>query len=680
MHRRAARLLALILLVVPVPSSATAATTLPAPVAYWGFDEASGSTLVDQSGNGRDGSFSGQVTRVDDGVYDRALRLQSTSTSATAAAGGLSETYPTVSLWVRSDDVPTSGAVLFEKGARACGEPTFGVYVDGAGLEVKLMSYGGTLARARILLDLGLWDGEWHHIAFTKGVSDVIRIYVDGTVWGMGHGSATLDYTEEAIHDFAFGSTVMGPGCDVPKYVGDLDDIRIYDRDLNPSQIGALEPPIPTTTTVTTRSGARAYDMRCWAVNVDPAPLGSDVRVSELLSDGREVDIGLSSNDWCALQFGVTLARGSYFVPLRFDTKGTHQIRARYIPGDPWQASTSPWVDQSVAGVPTTTHIQLDPVAAGEPFEVRTSVGGSETYMTGSISLFDRTSGTPTLIETKAIPFTGASNGHVTFQLAGHAAGTYRLEARYLGDSEVFEPSSTTADLVVTGSGPPPPPSDTTPPTATAPKHSLVNGSAISGGRTAVRLGWTGFDAASGIARYELAQSTDGGAWAMVSTSLTAARLDRPLLSNHAYRFRVRAVDGAGNIGAWMAGPTFRLTHYGETSSRIRYSGTWAISRSAVYWGSQAKASSRAGARATISVTGRSVEWVARKGPGRGRAQVYVNGALKATVDLYASTYQNQRVVWAANWSSSATRTISIRVLGTSGRPRVDLDAFVVGS
>jgi hypothetical protein len=221
---------------------------------------------------------------------------------------------------------------------------------------------------------------------------------------------------------------------------------------------------------------------------------------------------------------------------------------------------------------------------------------------------------------------------------------------------------------------------DTTPPTVTAPTWRFVTGTAISSGRTTVRLGWTGSDAGSGIAHYELVQQTDGGTWSSVSPTLTSPSLDRALAHGHSYRFRVRAVDGAGNASGWVSGPTFRVTHYGETSSRLRYTGSWAITRSSAFWGGQAKASSSAGARATISVTGRSVEWVARKGPTRGKAQVYVNGVLKATVDLYASTYQNQRVVWAANWSTSATRTISIRVLGTSGRPRVELDAIVVGS
>jgi hypothetical protein len=221
---------------------------------------------------------------------------------------------------------------------------------------------------------------------------------------------------------------------------------------------------------------------------------------------------------------------------------------------------------------------------------------------------------------------------------------------------------------------------DTVVPTATAPSHRLVSGSAISSGRTTVRLTWTGTDATSGVARYELAQSTDGGAWTTVSSALGVPTIDRPLAPSHTYRFRVRAVDRAGNTGAWMNGPTFRLTAYSEANGGIRYTGTWTTSSSTVYWGGRVRSSSRAGARATISVTGRSVEWVARKGPTRGRAQVYVNGVLTATVDLYASSYQNQRVAWAANWSTSATRTISIRVLGTSSRPRVDVDAFVVGS
>jgi hypothetical protein len=222
---------------------------------------------------------------------------------------------------------------------------------------------------------------------------------------------------------------------------------------------------------------------------------------------------------------------------------------------------------------------------------------------------------------------------------------------------------------------------DTGAPRAGVPTSKLVSGSAISGGRTTMRTTWTGIDSSSGVASYDAAQSTDGGAWATVATGLAAPKLDRVLATGHSYRFRVRAVDRAGNVGAWTYGSTFRLTGYSESNARVRYSGRWTTSASSVYWGGKAKASSQAEARASLTFTGRSVEVVSRKGPGRGKVKIYVDGVLKATVDLYArGSYQNQRVVWAGNWSTAATRTITVRVLGTEFRPRIDLDAFVVGS
>ncbi len=62
----------------------------------------------------------------------------------------------------------------------------------------------------------------------------------------------------------------------------------------------------------------------------------------------------------------------------------------------------------------------------------------------------------------------------------------------------------------------------------------------------------------------------------------------------------------------------------------------------------------------------------------RGKVRIYVNGVYQATVGTYPSSASYRAVVWQKTWSSSATRTIKLVVSGTSGRPRVDLDAFVV--
>lgn len=221
---------------------------------------------------------------------------------------------------------------------------------------------------------------------------------------------------------------------------------------------------------------------------------------------------------------------------------------------------------------------------------------------------------------------------------------------------------------------------DPTAPTVTGPRRGFATGVPLAGGRIQTRIPWSGTDVGSGIARYELHQQTNGGAWTTVSTTLTSPSTTRALATEATHRFRVRAVDFAGNVGAWAYGDALRVSRLSEANGRISYSGTWSTSTSSVFWGGQAKASSRAGSRASLTFTGRSVAWVASMGPTRGKADVYVNGSKVATVDLYSATSKHQQVAWAGSWTTAAARTISIRVQGTSGRPRVDLDAFVTAN
>jgi hypothetical protein len=217
---------------------------------------------------------------------------------------------------------------------------------------------------------------------------------------------------------------------------------------------------------------------------------------------------------------------------------------------------------------------------------------------------------------------------------------------------------------------------DTVAPTATAPNHSFPTGGALSAGALPVKLTWSGGDGGSGIERYELAQQTDSGGYSVTPTSVTSTSHTKTLTPNHTYFFRVRAVDRAGNRSAWMYGSSFILKASSEASGAIKYTGTWATGSSSAYWGGALRYASAAGAKATYTFTGRAVAWVSLKAPNRGKAAIYVNNTYITTVDLYSSTAQFQRVVWSGKWSTSATRTLEIRLLGTPTRPRVDVDGF----
>ena len=155
--------------------------------------------------------------------------------------------------------------------------------------------------------------------------------------------------------------------------------------------------------------------------------------------------------------------------------------------------------------------------------------------------------------------------------------------------------------------------------------------------------------------------------------------IQRLLAPQHKYTFRARATDFATNGSGWALGPTINIKCLQESSSRIRYSGSWTKVKNSSYWGGTAKKSSKAGASATLTFTGRAFAWVARTGQDRGQALVYVDGVLAATVDLFSSTRQNKRVVFAKSWTSSLTHTVRIHIVGTSGRPTVEVDALLTG-
>ena len=86
----------------------------------------------------------------------------------------------------------------------------------------------------------------------------------------------------------------------------------------------------------------------------------------------------------------------------------------------------------------------------------------------------------------------------------------------------------------------------------------------------------------------------------------------------------------------------------------------------------------RKGYAISRAFTGRGVAIVMPESPARGRAQVWVDGSYVRTLDLYRGSFAPRRVMYNQTWTSAATHTIKVVVLGTSGRPRVDLDAVVI--
>jgi hypothetical protein len=150
------------------------------------------------------------------------------------------------------------------------------------------------------------------------------------------------------------------------------------------------------------------------------------------------------------------------------------------------------------------------------------------------------------------------------------------------------------------------------------------------------------------------------------------------LTPGHTYRFEVRATDRAGNVGGWVAGPTVRAALTQQTSTSITWTGTWTSVTDSRFSGGSVRYTTATWAKATYSFTGRSIAWVTTFAPNRGVAKIYLDGVLAATVDTTSATTTFHRVAFAKTWSASGFHTIRIVVVGTAGRPRVDVDGFEI--
>jgi hypothetical protein len=227
-------------------------------------------------------------------------------------------------------------------------------------------------------------------------------------------------------------------------------------------------------------------------------------------------------------------------------------------------------------------------------------------------------------------------------------------------------------------------PTDTTPPVSTAPVASIVLHSTLGTTTVPVTVAWSATDSGSGVASYQLQESLDGGVtWTAVTlpTALTAS-VTRNLTpsATTAFRYRVRATDAAGNVGAFATAATFKLTAAQESSTAIKYVGTWPIAALTGAYGGSTASTSVAGNTATYTFTGRYIAWITEKDPTHGQAEVWLDGVKLATIDDFSSSLLPRRVMFSQA-VTPGTHTIQIRVLSTkalaSTGTRTDIDAFI---
>ncbi|MGD0058427.1 MAG: LamG-like jellyroll fold domain-containing protein [Verrucomicrobiia bacterium] len=221
-------------------STPACATTLPATgatnlLAYWKFDEGSGTVANDSSGNTNTGSVvfnSGTGSWIPNGMVNGALFFDGGSAQVTVSnslslnpVNGI-----TIAAWVND----ASGGWfdderILEKGKS---DNQYALFANPSNqLEFLLAGVSnGTLIVSPPS------SGAWHHLAATYDGFSSISLYIDGQLAAQQSASGALPVTTDPL---AIGNK---PGNSSPNYFfqGNIDDVRIYGSALPPAQIAQL--------------------------------------------------------------------------------------------------------------------------------------------------------------------------------------------------------------------------------------------------------------------------------------------------------------------------------------------------------------------------------------------------------------------------------------------------------
>lgn len=193
------------------------------------------------------------------------------------------------------------------------------------------------------------------------------------------------------------------------------------------------------------------------------------------------------------------------------------------------------------------------------------------------------------------------------------------------------------------------------------------------GTTTPVKVAWSILEEESGVGEIYLSQSRTRptSEYLTLTYGPTIRSTIRSLRLGYRYDMMLQAIDKAGNGGQT---PHVILTPTISSGTSI---GTWSTQSGSSFLGGSTRYSTRAGSRMSLTITGRAVAFVTTKASNRGKAEIWVDGVKKATLDLRSSSTRYRQVVWRMSWATAGTHTVQVRVLGTSGRPRVDVDAFL---
>ncbi len=198
-------------------------------VAYYTFDDGSGTTVKDSSGKGNHGTFGPEGTpKWVTGKFGGGLQLDGNDDYVNI--DGVAKSMPadnnfTVSAWIKTTTADVTRLVVASNDS-----------ASGHDFELGLAANGNLLVEANTAHNYPpkITDGQWHMIAYVRD-GTTAYLYTDGILVG----TETPSGNPAGQVRWSIGQE-WDPPSPSDEYLGDLDDVRIYTRPLSAGEVAGL--------------------------------------------------------------------------------------------------------------------------------------------------------------------------------------------------------------------------------------------------------------------------------------------------------------------------------------------------------------------------------------------------------------------------------------------------------
>lgn len=312
---------------------ANAATTDPAPYAWWKLNETGTNTAVDSSSHAYTSTWTGTPAWSTSGKHAGALNLSGSnylnlSSDLNFESAGYGQPAFSVTAWINTNQL-TSRQTIYSN--------TGGMSLETQSGKIQMRIRSNTPSTNWYMLSGGTLTSGWHHVAMVYQANAPVKLYLDGALVATSADNYFYDHSG-ASDDF------IGHHTDGYNFTGLIDDVRVYSTALDATQVVKVQDNAMSNVLanggMTSASGSPLYPTN-WG-NARPNS-GQDTDHHD--GDGFSLKAG-AGNTYAYQDLTTPLKSNTYYtlrawVKVNKVSAGSISTRVRYVENGAEKATTS---------------------------------------------------------------------------------------------------------------------------------------------------------------------------------------------------------------------------------------------------------------------------------------------------------------------------------------------------